>query len=91
MYISSPPTQAQRYIIHPSYDSQQIEHDIALIQLSQPVRPSPQVGTVCLPPQPQDPPVGSMCTVTGWGTLQHDVNEYPELLHQGDVPLVSLT
>ena len=65
------------------------EHDIALIQLTEPIRPSSHVGTVCLPPHTQEPTVGTVCTVTGWGRLQYGVNEYPELLHQGDVPLVS--
>lgn len=81
-------TQVERYIIHPSFDML-IEHDVALIQLSRPVLPSPHVSTICLPPLVQDLPTGTVCTVTGWGSLAHGVDEYPELLHQGEVPLVS--
>jgi len=82
----------KRYIVHPSYDilsgAEFEEHDVALIQLSQPAQISQHVDTLCLPPLTQEP-VGAVCTVTGWGRLEEGVNEYPELLHKGDVPLVS--
>ena len=45
------------------------DNDIALLQLSQPLDFNDNVSPICLATsEADDAPVGTMCTVTGWGT-----------------------
>ena len=80
-------------MVHPSYSppeySSSKEHDIALLKLLHPVKLSTHAGLACLPPEFSEPPVGTLCTVTGWGHLEHRAGWSPELLHMAQVPLVS--
>ena len=55
----------QRIISHPNYNSPRLSSDIALIQLSRPVRLSQRVNPVCLPTHDTDVPTGSKCYITG--------------------------
>ena len=80
------------YIVHPQYIpiASGSEHDVALIKLTHPVRPSSNTGYICLPTRAEEPPEGTLCTITGWGHLEHEAGVSPELLHKAEVPLVSL-
>ena len=86
------PTQVRNYFVHPNYIPREFtsskDYDIALLKLLHPVKLTAHVGPVCLPPEYNDPPAGTLCTVTGWGHLEHK-GESPELLHEAQVPLVS--
>ena len=76
-------------MVHPGYSGSSQEHDIALLKLLHPVKLTSDVGIGCLPPDYSDPPEGTLCTVTGWGHLEHKAGWSPELLHMAQVPLVS--
>ncbi len=80
-------------MIHPDYRIDDIsirDNDIALLKLSHPVRTTKYVSFICLPEIPyEDPPVGSLCTVTGWGHLKYGAGSSPDLLHSAQVPIVS--
>ena len=56
---------AKRIISHPNYNRPRLSSDIALIQLSRPVRLSQRVNPVCLPTHDTDVPTGSKCYITG--------------------------
>lgn len=57
---------AARIISHPNYNSPRLSSDIALIQLSQPVKLSQRVNPICIPSHDSDVPTGSKCYITGW-------------------------
>lgn len=63
------------------------DHDIALVKLAQPVGLTHHTGFICLPDA--DPPMGTLCTVTGWGHLQYGAGISPHVLYSAQVPLVS--
>ncbi|XP_060771710.1 trypsin-2-like [Neoarius graeffei] len=56
---------SSRAIIHPNYDSWNMANDIMLIKLSRPATLNSYVQPVALPKS--FPPVGTQCTVSGWG------------------------
>ena len=43
---------------------QNLKHDVAVLQLEQPVQLSDKVNTVCLPDQDAD--LNANCYITGW-------------------------
>ena len=56
-------------ISHPQYNNPLLNNDIALIELSQPVKLSQRVNLVCLPSHDTDVPTGSTCYITGKANL----------------------
>ena len=88
-------TQVRGYLVHPNYRhrvfaaANQQQYDIALLRLKHPVRLSDSAQPVCVPPRSQEPPEGTVCTVTGWGHLEFGGGWSPEVLHKAEVPLVS--
>ena len=56
---------AKKVISHPNYNSPRLSSDIALIQLSSPVKLSQRVNPICLPNHDSDVPTGSKCYITG--------------------------
>ena len=57
---------AQRVIRHPGYNyDQRDSHNIALIELSEPLKMSDRVMRVCMPQPYAAPRVGDICVYTG--------------------------
>ncbi len=56
---------AKRIILRDDFSSTTINNDIALVQLDRPAMLNSRVGTVCLPRQGYQVPVGSQCITTG--------------------------
>ena len=54
--------------IHPNYDPETRNSDIALIQLRKPALLGKYVQPACLPEK--EIPVGAKCLITGWGKTQ---------------------
>ena len=55
-----------KIIVHPKWDARRLNNDIALLQLTTPIKfdtSDYRVSPVCLPKN--DPPVGSNCYITG--------------------------
>ncbi|MBN3304501.1 TRYP protein, partial [Amia calva] len=73
---------------HPDYDYQTLDHDIMLIKLYQPIRPSATVAPVSLPTA-CPPPAGLSCRVSGWGNTWIDGVYMPILLQCLDLPVLS--
>lgn len=75
--------------LHPGYDDDTLEHDVAVIQLG----PDLPYGTV-RPAVPGDLglyPAGSMATTIGWGDtdIARLIQHYPFRLREVEVPIVS--
>ncbi|XP_019619701.1 PREDICTED: plasminogen-like [Branchiostoma belcheri] len=77
-----------KVIIHSGYSRNPTNKDLALLKLARPVTLNQYVWPVCLVSGPgADPPEGTSCVVTGWGSTQGTGNE--DVLKQARVPLVS--
>lgn len=74
--------------MHPSYNSNTLDYDYALVRLSQPAS-APAIGLVYAPTGGVDN-VGRPATVTGWGALAEGGGG-PDVLYQVTVPIVSNT
>jgi len=59
-------------IPHPSYNSNTMNFDIALLRLEAPMQMNSCVGTVCLPQRDVAP--GTTCWITGWGSTSSGGN-----------------
>ncbi|EDO38795.1 predicted protein, partial [Nematostella vectensis] len=75
-----------RIVIHPKYRDAD-EHDVALVQLTRPARPTTRVNTIC--PHDGEPSLkaGTVCFVTGWGNVRED-GQSTSILQQAVMPLV---
>ncbi|XP_076039178.1 transmembrane protease serine 11D-like [Oratosquilla oratoria] len=82
----SDPVKADKIIIHPDYNDQTLENDIALVHLETPVPFSNTVLPVCLAASP--PKVGTLSVVSGWGSLSYG-GSYPDFLQEVGVDIVS--
>ena len=86
--------QASEIHPHPNYTLSHYhfslpKFDIALVRLARPARLSRSVRLACLPSRIDEPPAGSLCSVSGWGHLVHQQGPSPSLLHHAEVPLVN--
>lgn len=74
--------------LHPEYNGHTVDNDIALIRLKESIKFNDHVRPACLPKTDRRLPVGTRCTVIGWGkqndtgkgqiNTKHiiDINEY---------------
>uniref|UniRef100_A0A3B5M4M6 Peptidase S1 domain-containing protein n=1 Tax=Xiphophorus couchianus TaxID=32473 RepID=A0A3B5M4M6_9TELE len=77
---------AAQIIVHPDYNSNTNDNDVALVQLFSAVTFTNYVRPVCLAADGSVFPSGLDCWVTGWGTLSYDISQ---TLQEVDVPIVS--
>ena len=65
---------AARVVLHPDFNIQSYNHDIALVQLREPVPLGPHILPVCLPPpEPAGPAPHVLGLVAGWGISNPNV------------------
>ncbi|XP_014478380.1 PREDICTED: trypsin-3-like isoform X2 [Dinoponera quadriceps] len=79
-----------RVVLHPEYNSQNLQNDIAVLTLSSaaPIATSPNINTACLPSAA--PAAGTRCWVSGWGKDAFGPNgRYQSILKEVDVPVRS--
>ncbi|XP_032442394.1 trypsin I-P1-like [Xiphophorus hellerii] len=79
---------AAQIIVHPDYNSNTNDNDLALVQLSSAVTFTNYVRPVCLAADGSVFPSGLDCWVTGWGTLSYG-GSVSQTLQEVDVPIVS--
>jgi hypothetical protein len=73
-------------VIHPSYDADTVDNDVALLRLPGPgVRLDRYRGLACLPRSKQNFPVRKMCTIIGWGKRRPSDAVGTKILHQAEV------
>ncbi|XP_036081779.1 serine protease 33 [Rousettus aegyptiacus] len=63
----------RRMLLSPDYSEDRARGDLALLQLHRPVPLSSRVQPVCLPEPRAHLPPGTLCWVTGWGSLHPGV------------------
>ena len=66
-----------RIQLHPYYDSESHDYDLALLQLDRPASAllAGHNRPACLPPPTQQLEPGLLCWVTGWGALKEGGEE----------------
>ncbi|XP_052454791.1 serine protease 27-like [Carassius gibelio] len=76
-------------IVHPSYNSNTNDNDIALLRLSSTVTFNNYIRPVCLAAQNSVFPSGTSSWITGWGDTQSGVNlPSPGILQETMIPVV---
>jgi hypothetical protein len=88
-------------VVHPGWNPNTFDNDIALIKVSSPIPNRPVSGTtlpitaVDLVPANIGALTGTMATVTGWGNRAAQPNpggnDFPDRLHEVEVPIISNT
>ena len=75
---------------HPSWNSNDLSGDLALIELPSPLPMNDCISTICLPDSGDSPAVGSLVTVTGWGKPSDSAGGISEVLREvRDIPVMS--
>lgn len=89
------PIDIAEIIIHPGWNTNTNDNDIALLKLAAPA-PIRAANLPVLPIRAVDPVpsgvgtlTGVVATVTGWGNRQPGSSDYPATLHQVSVPIIS--
>lgn len=60
----------KRIISHPDYNQMTFDYDIALLELSEPLKLTNTIQPICLPDSTHMFPAGMSCWVTGWGAMR---------------------
>lgn len=74
--------------IHPDYDPDTVNNDIALLQLRTPFDLNEHVQPACLPTPGDQLPINARATILGWGKRRNSAIFGTDLLHQAEVPVV---
>lgn len=70
----------KKIVSHPKYDSSKHECDVALVQLSNPLKFGPKVKMLNLPPQGRPSPDGEKLFVSGYGKTDALINKPSDTL-----------
>jgi len=73
----------KRIIVHPYYNNETTDTDIALLELVY------DTSFVTMDVSGNDVPDGIPATVVGWGTLDSDTDDFPKDLYEVEVPIVN--
>lgn len=76
-------------VIHPEYDDDTIDNDVAMLRLPISLTPSPSRGIACLPTPKQPLPTNQLCTILGWGKSRFTDDFGTDILHEAKIPIVS--
>ncbi|NXI59935.1 TMPSC protease, partial [Chloroceryle aenea] len=60
--------------VHPQYEREVFENDIALLELASPVHYSGYIQPICLPPADFHPDNQTVCFISGWGRTKEKGN-----------------
>lgn len=78
--------QVEQVVIHPEYDADTVDNDVALLRLPTEVRPDKYRAFACLPRHEQQlPPVDQLCTIIGWGKTRSSDAFGTDILHEAMV------
>ncbi|XP_019400406.1 PREDICTED: transmembrane protease serine 6 [Crocodylus porosus] len=76
-----------RLLLHPYYEEDSHDYDVALLQLDHPVISSPFIRPICLPARTHLFEPGLRCWITGWGALKEG-GHISNILQKVDVQLI---
>lgn len=77
--------------IHPDFNMDTIDSDLALLKLKRPVMPSAVTWHACVPELEDQLPINTTCYAVGWGKLKDFHLFGTDVLHEAKIPLVSQT
>ncbi|XP_053204056.1 trypsin-3-like [Panonychus citri] len=77
--------------IHPSFDRETVDSDVALLRLKVPFKLGKFVATACLPSRKDEIPIDSFGTILGWGKKKNSALFGTDVLHQARVPIVNIS
>ena len=77
--------QVDAIMIHPEYDSDTVDNDVALLLLPVTLTPSASRGIACLPTPRQPLPTKQRCTIIGWGKSRPNDDFGTDILHEAEV------
>nr|XP_012148872.1 PREDICTED: vitamin K-dependent protein C isoform X1 [Megachile rotundata]XP_012148873.1 PREDICTED: vitamin K-dependent protein C isoform X1 [Megachile rotundata] len=75
--------------VHPEYDVDTVDNDIAMLRLPVTLTTSPSRGVACLPAPNQPLPANQLCTIIGWGKSRVTDDFGTDVLHEARIPIVS--
>lgn len=79
----------RKAIVHPKYNKQSFDNDIAMLMLPEAVSPSKRTAFACLPTNFQPLP-DIKCTIIGWGEMSNNDDEGSDVLKEAEVPIVPM-
>ncbi|XP_068447689.1 transmembrane protease serine 9 [Clinocottus analis] len=77
----------QRVIIHPDFNGDNMDHDLALLELAVPAPMSFTIQSVCLPSPVHRFPKNTECYIAGWGSMREG-GSLTNLLQKAAVNLI---
>uniref|UniRef100_A0A7M4FQE9 Transmembrane serine protease 6 n=1 Tax=Crocodylus porosus TaxID=8502 RepID=A0A7M4FQE9_CROPO len=77
-----------RLLLHPYYEEDSHDYDVALLQLDHPVISSPFIRPICLPARTHLFEPGLRCWITGWGSCVLYPGHISNILQKVDVQLI---
>ncbi|KAM9265696.1 transmembrane protease serine 9 [Morus bassanus] len=80
-----------RIVLHPSYNTDTADYDVAVLELKTPVTFTKYIQPVCLPDAGHHFPTSKKCLISGWGYLKEDFLVKPEFLQKATVELLDQT
>lgn len=78
----------QRIYQHPKYNEDIQDYDLSIIQLSTAISFTHSIRAIALPVQNENITVGSMATISGWGTKRETVQMATYQLRYASVPIL---
>ncbi|GIY95538.1 transmembrane protease serine 2 [Caerostris extrusa] len=76
--------------VHPDYNGKTVNNDMMLLRMRTPFEFTHFVKPICLPDDDDSLQSEARVTILGWGKRRDDANYGTDVLHQADVPVVSL-
>ena len=78
----------KKAILHPDYNRDTVDNDIALLELPELVRLDANAALACLPKQDEPLPTQDHCSIIGWGKEKKSHFFGTEVLHEARVSLL---
>lgn len=76
--------------VHPDYDVDTVDNDVALLRLPINLTPSSSRGIACMPAPKQPLPTKQYCTIIGWGKSSVTSGFGTDQLHEVEVRDIKL-
>lgn len=76
--------------IHPEYDADTVDNDVAMLRLPVTLTASPSRGVACLPAPSQPLPANQLCTIIGWGKSRVTDDYGTDVLHEARVRYIQV-
>uniref|UniRef100_A0A8C2WJ52 ST14 transmembrane serine protease matriptase n=1 Tax=Cyclopterus lumpus TaxID=8103 RepID=A0A8C2WJ52_CYCLU len=80
----------KKIITNPDYNQMTFDYDVALLELSEPLKFTNTIQPICLPASSHVFPAGMSCWVTGWGALREGGSK-AQLLQKAMVKIINDT